>query len=294
LPLVAALALTGCDGDTERMAPRGPEAPAVSDPVARVGQGVIGASQVAERMVQDGSTREAALQALVDEELLVQEARERRIDREAEIERATERVMVRAMLRDFEASLTPELVPVEEVRADFEEHEESYQVLERRRSWQVLVKDPTPAGRAEAESILKSLRRAKEPRAVFDRFARGENTPTDVEVVAEELPPITRKARVEQAFKDALFAANATGPLREPVETSYGWHVVYLEEIIPGKTRTLEDVEDEIRQRLSQKQRFEKLVKTVHGLEAEKLVRYDDEGVERLMSMAGLPEHAAQ
>ena len=266
----------------------------MSDPVARVGQGVIGAGQVAERMTRDGSSREAALQALIDEELLVQEARARRIDQEAEIERATERVMVRAMLRDFEAARTPELVPAEEVRADFEEHRDKYQVLERRRSWQILVKDSTPSGRGEADSILKTLRLADDPRTVFERFARGEDTSTALEIIAEELPPITRKAGFEPAFKDALFSARNPGLLPEPIETSYGWHLVYLEEIIPGETRTLDDVEDEIRERLSQKKRFEKLVQTVQGLEAADLVHYDNEGVERLMSMAGLPERAAQ
>ena len=49
----------------------------------------------------------------------------------------------------------------------------------------------------------------------------------------------------------------------------------------------------EIRDRLSQKKRFEKLVGTVGSLEAQGLVQYDDAGVERLMSMSGLPTRAA-
>ena len=95
---------------------------------------------------------------------------------------------------------------------------------------------------------------------------------------------------VEFQVKDAIFGAKSIGPLGKVVRTTYGWHVIVLTEIIPGQRRTMRDVEDEIRARLSQKKRFEKLVETVSALEAEGLVEYDDRGVGRLMSMSGLPK----
>ena len=291
LLIVAAFALGGCDGDTAVRTTPSADSRVVSNPIARVGEGAIGTAQVVARMERDGSTREDALRSLIDEELLVQEARRRGIDRNAKLARATDRSMVRAMLADFEQALTPALVPPDEVRADFEANAEKYQVLERRRSWHLLVKDSSPQGRVTAGELLAELREADDPRSVFERYA-SEQPPREIEVVAEELPPISRNARFEQAFKDALFAADATGLLRAPVQTSYGWHLVFLEEIIPGETRTLDDVEVEIRERLSQKKRFEKLVGTVRTLEAQGLVQYDDAVVERLMSMSGLPTRA--
>jgi tRNA C32,U32 (ribose-2'-O)-methylase TrmJ len=56
--------------------------------------------------------------------------------------------------------------------------------------------------------------------------------------------------------------------------------------------RTFEEVETELRERLSQKRRLGAIVAIVRGLEAEGLVRYDEQGVQRLLSMPGLPERA--
>lgn len=179
---------------------------------------------------------------------------------------------------------------MKEVRADFAEHRDKLQVPERRRSWHILVKDSSEAGRRLAESILREVRRADDPKAVYHRYAGGDGVETELEVSAEELPPMSTKAGIEKPYKDALFGAKSEGPLEEVVGTSYGWHAIMLTEIIPAEKRTVQDVEDEIRKRLSQKKRFEKLVEIVRKLEAEGMVQYDDRGVERLLSMAGLPE----
>jgi parvulin-like peptidyl-prolyl isomerase len=235
-----------------------------------------------------GGGPEAALESLIDERLLLDEARRRGIVESAEDARAAERVMVRAMLRDFEAALTPASIPMGEVRADFEEHREKLQVPEQRASWHILVEDTTASGRERAAAILGEVREAEEPKAVFRRYA-ARQAEAETGLKAEELPPLPRNAGLEKPYEDALFAAKTTGPIKKVIETSYGWHVVTVTEIIPAQTRTLEDVEDEIRRRLSQKKRFEKVASTVRALEAQGLVQYDDDGVDRLLSMAGLP-----
>ena len=260
------------------------------DAVARVGGHDIGASEVASRMASDGVDAKTALEALVDEALLAQEAQRRGISPSAQQQRAIERVMVRAMLHDLENGVTPESVPKEDVRADFEAQRERLHIPERRSSWHILVKDSTAAARALAKSIQTEVRRAENPRRVFERYA-GEGAPeVGLEVIAEELPPISPRAGIEQPYKDALFAARTTGPLEELVETSYGWHVIVLTEILPEERRTLAEVEDEIRERLSQKKRFENLAAIIERGEQAGLVAYDDEGVASLLAMPGLPE----
>jgi len=224
--------------------------------------------------------------------LLAEEARRRDITLDREGERAVERMMVRAMLHDFEAELTPESVPDAEVRADFEAQQENLQIPERRRSWHILVRDSTDAGRKLARSIQTEVLQAEDPRTVFERYATGESNDTTLEVTAEDLPPVSRKAPLEAPYKDALFAARTTGPLDQLVQTKYGWHVIVLTEVLPAESRSLEDVEDEIRLRLSQKKRFEKLLSVVRARQADGLVTYDDDGVALLLAMPGLPERA--
>ena len=289
--LVAAFALVACGRDEHSSHPVDKrDALTVTNVVARVGERPIGAADVAARMSAEHLDAKTALDQLIEEELLVQEAARAGVTEKRDQERAAERVMVRAMLHDFEKELTPEAVPDEEVRADFESHREAFEVPERRASWHIVVKDSSEAAKRLAGTILDDVRAAEDPRSVFLRYAEGENAEPPIEVIAEDLPAITLRDGIEQPYKDALFAARSTGPLDALVETSYGWHVIVLTEIIPGERKTLRDVEDEIRVRLSQKKRFEKLVEVVRAREADGLVEYDEEGVALLLAMPGLPE----
>ncbi len=284
------LGLVACEAERAETAVVPRDARAVTQIVARVGGRPIGAADVRARMRRDAVDAEAALEAIVEEELLLHEAGRLGITESPDTQRAVDRMAVRAMLADFERERTPESIPPEEVRADFEEDREKLQVPERRRSWHILVKDSGEAGRRLAERILAEVQSADDPKRVYARYAGGAAPEQDIEVTAEELPLITTKAGIEKPYKDALFAAESRGPLKLPVSTSYGWHVIVLTEIVPGERRTLQDVEEEIRTRLSHKKRFEKLVATVQSLEAEGLVRYEKPNVDRLLSMPGLPE----
>jgi Mn-dependent DtxR family transcriptional regulator len=178
---LGALTLVGCTGNPNETDRAQRDARVVRDVIARVGDRAIGAAEIQIRMAADGIGAAEALEQLIEEELLVQEAVRRGLRMDREDERAIDRLMVRSMLRDFEKEITPESISEEEVR-------ESY-------------------------------------------------------------------ARIE-----------------------------------PNKQRSLPDLESEIRDRLSEKKRFERLVETIRKLEAKGLVHYDDQAVERLTSMQGLPE----
>lgn len=243
-------------------------------------------------MAADGVGPAAALQELIDEDLLLQEAERLGLTEERATERSIERLMVRAMLHDLEKENTPESISEREAREYYAQHAKQLQVLERRGSWHILVKDTGDAGRTLAESILRELRQADDPRTVYQRYANTGPAGTGPEVKAEELPPITKNANIEKPYKNALFAAKAIGPLKKVVKTSYGWHAIVLTQIIPAERTTFASAEGEIRKRLSQAKRLQKVIKIVQGLQAKGLVHYDKQGVERLLAMPALPEPA--
>jgi parvulin-like peptidyl-prolyl isomerase len=284
--VLGAATLGACKREAPEPRAEPPGARAVVDAVARVGGRPIGASEVEARMLAEAITGEAALAQLIDEELLVREAERLGLAVSEDGERTIERVMVRTMLHDLERETTPESISEEEVREDYALHADKLQVPERRRSWHILVKDTSEAGEAQAESILRELREVDDPRTVYERYANGGARG----VKAEDLPAISEKAGFKKSYKDALFAAKSEGPLRKVVKTSYGWHAIVLTEILPEEHTTLDEVEGEIRERLSQKKRFERLVEIVQHLEAKGLVHYNEQGVERLLSMTSLPE----
>lgn len=290
--LVLSVGAWGCEGqDGGGLLPRR-DTRTVADVVARVNGRPIGAGDVAARMSKHDVDAQTALEALIEEEVLLREAHRRGVTLSPEARRRVERTMVRAMLRDFEEGLTPESISAREVRAEFEAHEDKMQIPERRRSWHILVKGNDEGARDVASSILEEVGAAEAPRDVFERYATGRAAERDVEVKAEELPPISKRANIEKGYKDALFEQKATGLITKVVETSYGFHVIALTEIVPAERRTLEDVEEEIRDRLSQKKRFEELLSTVRALEAEGLVEYDEETVQHLLSASKWPQRA--
>lgn len=290
--ILGAVTLAGCESRSEDS--RGGQAASgvAARPVARVGPRAIGAAEVEDLAAKDTILPEAALQRLIDAEVLAQEAERLGFSVEREAERAIERLMVRSMLHDMEKQNTPESISEKELREDYALHEDKFRIPERRRSWHILVKDEGAEAKALAASILRELQQAKDPYTVFERYAEGAPKGVSLEVLAEELPPVTKDAGLEKSFKDAIFQAKSEGPLKKLVETSYGWHAVVVAEILPAEQLSFADVEEASRLRISQAKRTALLVQTVQALKAEGLVQYDEEGVARLVSRTALPERA--
>ena len=290
--ILGAVTLVGCESRTKDSLGSQAASGIAARPVARVGPRPIGAEEVEDLAAADGIVPEAAVQRLIDAEVLAQEAERLGFSVGREAERAIERLMVRSMLHDMEEQNTPESISEKELREDYALLEDKFRIPERRRSWHLLVKDNGAEAKALAASILRELQQAKDPYTVYERYAEGAPKGLPLEVLAEELPPVTKDAGLEKPFKDALFGAKSKGPLKSLVQTSYGWHAVVVAEILPAEQLSFADVEEASRLRISEAKRTALLVQTVQALKAEGLVQYDEEGVERLLSRTGLPERA--
>jgi hypothetical protein len=113
----------------------------------------------------------------------------------------------------------------------------------------VLVKTPADEERARAvaDAIERAVSGASEPR---DFFARAAAVPRGgLELRAERLPPVAADGRVvpaseprpgdpthfELAFGEAANAIAAEGTTSPVVQTSYGFHVILLEEKLPER-----------------------------------------------------------
>jgi parvulin-like peptidyl-prolyl isomerase len=285
-------ALSGCKRDSGAPQPEQRHDPVVDDVVARIGGHSIGVLEVEDRMAAAEVGAEAALDRIIDEVLLVQEAERLGLSEDREDERSVERLMVRTMLHDLEKESTPESVSGEELQKAYDLHTSSFRVPERRRSWHILVEEQSEAAEALAESILRELQQASDPRNVYERYEDGGLKGLTLEVTAEDLPAMSKTANLKKSYKDALFAAESEGPLKKAVKTSYGWHAIVLAEILPEEVRTIDEVEGEIRKQVSQTKRLAKIVTIVQSLEGQGLVHYDERGVDLLLSMSGLPERA--
>jgi len=150
-------------------------------------------------------------------------------------------------LSDISAGIT---VTDAEVR-DFYDEEVSrdpllYKTPEQRRARHILVN--TDDGEEEASN--KAGRLAERARAGedFASIARTESDDTGSAALGGDLDWIEPGA-MDAPFEDALFAMEV-GEIRGPVKTPFGYHVILLEEVRVGETRSFEDTREELEQLL--------------------------------------------
>jgi peptidyl-prolyl cis-trans isomerase C len=93
--------------------------------------------------------------------------------------------------------------------------------------------------------------------ADFAEAARKWSVDQGSAVNGGELPePIRRDGKTVPAFEDAVFALRQAGDISPPIRTSFGVHIIKLLEIVPGRQLTYEEVEAQLRDRISGEMRF--------------------------------------
>lgn len=144
--------------------------------------------------------------------------------------------------------ITPE--PTEtECQRYYEHHRHEFQsgdlVHARHILFQVTSAVPIPEIRARAEQVLNELLQAPERFAAV--AAEISNCPSGQQ--GGNLGQIGRGDTVPE-FEKAIFRLGPTGLLRELVKTRHGFHIVTIDQRIPGRRLPFELVRDEIADRL--------------------------------------------
>ncbi len=160
---------------------------------------------------------------------------------ETEIERRIEDLLAREVA-------TPEPTE-EECRRYYDAHPQEFRsgdlVHVRHILFQVTPAAPVPAIRARAEQTLNQLLREPDR---FDAVAREmSNCPSGQH--GGNLGQIGRGDTAPE-FEKALFRAGPTGLLRGLVKTRYGFHIVAIDQRIPGKTLPFDVAHRQIADRL--------------------------------------------
>ncbi len=143
-------------------------------------------------------------------------------------------------------------VDAAEVRKQYDDNLKTYSKAEERQASHILVAvkpDASAADKAAAKE--KAERLAREVRAAPARFAEVAKAGSDDPGSAAQGGDLGKFARgsMVKAFEDAVFAAKA-GDIVGPVETEFGWHVIRVAGVDPGRTRAFDEVKGEIEQEL--------------------------------------------
>jgi len=139
-----------------------------------------------------------------------------------------------------------------EVSDWYESHVQDYHEAEQRRARHILLKIPRDASDQEVQAKKKQIDEIR---------ARIENGASFAEVAKEvsedpgsgknggDLGFFSRKSMVKP-FADTVFSMKK-GEISQPVRTQFGWHIILLEEIRPERTRPMEEVREQIREKLA-------------------------------------------
>jgi peptidyl-prolyl cis-trans isomerase C len=139
----------------------------------------------------------------------------------------------------------------EEIAAYYKENEKRYEVKERIKASHILVKVDPKDDKAKQDEAKKKI---------DGLYAEVSKKGSDFNAIAKEKsdgPSAPRggdlgffsRGRMVKEFEDVAFAMKP-GTLSKPVKTQFGWHIIKLEEKQDAGTRKLEEVKDEIKERL--------------------------------------------
>jgi hypothetical protein len=160
----------------------------------------------------------------------------------------------RYLATSFEKEITPDSVPERDVRRWFNARINQFDHSQLVDVWHILVPitGATPeqkqAARALAETLAQKARKVKSAEE-FKALADGVTSPTQPLKVEQVLT--ARDGWTERPFSEAAFVQlKNKGDTTGVVETSYGYHVEYLNRWIPPIHIPLSDVAPKIRKGL--------------------------------------------
>ncbi len=155
------------------------------------------------------------------------------------------------LLASRDAVMTRVKVTDDEVKAAYEAAKETYNIPERRRILQLTFPDKAAAEKAYAE-----LSKAKDFNATAAKLGFSAN---DMQLGTGLL---AKADMIDAKIADAAFALKKD-ELSRPVEGQYSVVLLRVPEIVPGKTRTFDDVKGEIHDQLAN-ERVGQEIQTLH------------------------------
>lgn len=139
-------------------------------------------------------------------------------------------------------------VSEDEIATYYKEHAAQFVLAEERRASHILISVPTDASAADKAAAQDKARNiwkeAKQKPENFAQLAKQYSQDTGSAAQGGDLGFFARGAMVKP-FEDAAFKMSE-GEIGEPVQSDFGFHIIKLVAVKPGKARTLSEVRGEI------------------------------------------------
>ncbi len=226
-------------------------------PVARVNGKIIRFSDI-QSLITDSEGQvnvRDAVEAVIRNELLSQEARRRGYENSTEVRISRRNAIAELVIkREVESVVLTELTE-EQLKANYEANIKKYVHGIKRRTAHCLARTgPNFLSEEEARRVAEKVRVAALSAVDEDDFLKRvkpivENS--NKTVLAEKLPFFEADStNFVKPFVDAAFSISKVGELSTPSKTDYGFHIIYLAEELPAQNRLFDEVREEIRKSL--------------------------------------------
>jgi peptidyl-prolyl cis-trans isomerase C len=211
--------------------------------------------------------RDNVLRGVATEQLIYKRAASSGVDESAEFKAKMEQIKQKVLTQVFLEKEANSRVTEADIRKRLDAENAKLKDKKQAHARHILVKT-----KEEAQDILKKLKAGEK----FEELAKKLSVDTGSGVKGGDLGFFTADAMVPE-FSKAVFAMKA-GQTSDPVETSFGWHVIKLEEVKPVPPLTYEAAKDSIGNELKSKA-LETFVDEV--VAKAKIIAVDADGKER-------------
>lgn len=190
----------------------------------------------------DENIRQNVLRGLVSEHLLYKEAVKNGVDNSEDIKKRLESLKKQLVIQTYIETKSKALVTDDQIKALYDGKVAAAKGQEELKARHILV-----ASEAEAKKISADLKKGGD----FEKVAKEKSTDKGSGVNGGDLGWFSKEKMVPEFFE----AANKLkkGEVSAPVKSSFGWHVIKLEDRRPVKVPPLEDSKDALRSELSNK-----------------------------------------
>lgn len=221
--------------------------------VATVAGHAISAADV-QREATVGDTPRAALDRLLDAEVLAREAARRGLLADHDVIEATRQARVQRLLVDFEKLSDKSAIPDRELEQAYNARLRYFVHPDMAQVWHILVpsRNATLADHAARRGVADEVaRRAATVKSLdeFKAISRALRQPDGAPLVLEEV--VADPQGVDKTFVKATMALHKPGDLSPVVETEFGFHIIYLLRQLPAQSLSLAQATPELRDKLA-------------------------------------------
>lgn len=220
-------------------------------------------------LLRNPQMKEQFLDRWVDITLIAQEARDKKLDQDPEIQAKIEDIMNAVLAQEFLQREIEGKVKItdDEIETYYKGHKEEFTSPESVKARHILLKVPEGADEKawkEAESKAKDIKKKLENGEDFAELAKKYSDDPGSKNKGGDLGFFT-KGRMVPEFESAAFSLKP-GEMSDPVKTNFGYHIIEVKEKKAASTKALPEVQAQMRQ----------------TLQREKQQRLQDELIEKL------------